>query len=915
MQVTNVRCEYMTNPLGLESLSPRFSWELQHDERGQQQSAYQVLVAGSPELLNSDQGDIWDSGKVDSTQSTNIMFEGTPLKSSTTYAWKVRVWDKNGAASPYSAVASFEMGLLNPDEWQGEWISRTGAASPLFRKNFPLDQPVTQARLYISGLGHYEARLNGEKIGQNVLDPGWTDYTRSILYSSFDVTKLLQAGENTLGILVGGGRFSPPQEVVEKHPMSLKSFGEYPCVLAQLRLSFADGTVLTISTDSSWKAAGGPITLSDLYAGERYDARLEKPGWDLPGYDDSDWEAAEVIAAPGGTLVSQAGCPPITICHTLLPRTLSIPKPGVFVYNFGQNFTGWVKLRVSGPRGAEVKIRHAEILYKDGTLNVAPNRNAEATDVYILKGEGEEVFEPRFTYHGFQYVELSGFPGTPSLTTIEGQVVHSAVPPRGNFLCSEPLINQIHQNTLWGQLSNLMSIPTDCPQRDERMGWMGDAQLVAEEAVYNFDMAGFYAKWLRDIQDAQREDGSVPDVVPTYWTIYPSDPAWGTAAIVIPWTLYCYYDDRRILEQYYPMMKAYVEFLNSKAEGDVLKFGKYGDWCPPWHVNSVETSHELVAQWYYYHDTLTLSKIANVLERKEDAEVLTAKAARIKDAFNERFLKDNQFVGEPDEWYRRLAPDDLTEEEKEKRAKRQSGTFGVRSQTGPALALFLDMLPSEANQAVLERLVEDIVTIHGTHLNTGIVGTRYILDVLAENGYADLAYQLVTQTTYPSWGYMIKEGATTLWERWEYLTDVGMNSQNHIMLGSVDAWFYRFLAGIQLDLPEPGWQRIAIKPYVLGDLNFVSGSVNTFKGLVSSKWTKHYDSLEFEVIVPVNTSATVSIPKRGWEQVVIFEGDTTIWQDGASPQAVAGISGGHDQGDWVTFTVGSGTYCFVVREQ
>ena len=915
MQVTNVRCEYLSNPLGIDSLSPKFSWELQHDERDQQQSAYQVLVTGSSEVLDSDRGDVWDSGKIDSNQSSNIVFAGTALKSCAAYAWKVRVWDKNGVASPYSAAASFETGLLHADDWQGEWISWSGATSPLFRKSFHLDQPVTQARLHISGLGHYEARLNGEKIGQNVLDPGWTDYNKSILYSTFDVTKLLQAGENALGILLGGGRFAPPPEVIEKHPMSLKTYGDYPCVLAQLRLSFADESVLTISTDTSWKASAGPIQLSDLYAGERYDARLEKPGWDAPGYDDADWDTAATIEAPGGTLVSQTSCPPIKVCHTLLPRKLSIPKPGVFVYDFGQNFTGWVKLRISGPRGAEVKIRHAEILYKDGTLNVAPNRNAEATDVYILKGEGEEVFEPRFTYHGFQYVELSGFPGTPSLTMLEGQVAHSAVPPRGNFLCSEPLINQIHQNILWGQLSNLMSIPTDCPQRDERMGWMGDAQLVAEEAVYNFDMTGFYAKWLRDIQDAQREDGSVPDVVPTYWTLYPADPAWGTAAIVIPWTLYCYYADRQILEQYYPMMKAYVEFLNSKANGDVLSFGKYGDWCPPWHVNSVETSHELVAQWYYYHDTLILSKVANILGKQEEAEVLTAKAARIKDAFNERFLKDNKYVGEPDEWYRRLAPDDLTEEEKEARVKRHASVFGVRSQTGPALALHLNMLPSEARDAVLQALVEDIAIIHGTHLNTGIVGTRYILDVLTENGYADLAYQLVTQTTYPSWGYMLKEGATTLWERWEYLTDVGMNSQNHIMLGSVDAWFYRFLAGIQLDLPEPGWQRIVVKPYVLGDLNFVSASVNTFKGIVSSKWTKHYDSLEFEVTIPVNTSATISVPKRGWEQVTIAEGGAVIWDNSAPAQAVAGISGGQEQEDWVTFELGSGSYCFEVREQ
>jgi alpha-L-rhamnosidase len=322
-----------------------------------------------------------------------------------------------------------------------------------------------------------------------------------------------------------------------------------------------------------------------------------------------------------------------------------------------------------------------------------------------------------------------------------------------------------------------------------------------------------------------------------------------------------------------------------------------------------------VSQWYYYHDTLTLSKIAEILGETEDADRLRAKAARIKDAFNELFLKDDCYIGEPDEWYRRMGSDNMSTAEKEDLVKRMSHIFGVRSQTGPALAFFLNMVPTDRREAVLQKLVDDIVVIHGTHLNTGIVGTRYILDVLAENGHADLAYQLVTQTTYPSWGYMIEEGATTLWERWEYLTDVGMNSQNHIMLGSVDAWFYRFLAGIQLDLPEPGWQRINIKPYVLGELNFVSGSVNTFKGLVSSKWTKHYDSLEFEVMIPVNTSATVSVPKRGWEQVIISEGESTIWQDSAPAQTVAGISGGQEQESWVTFEVGSGSYRFEIRKQ
>ncbi len=915
MQPTNLRCEYVFNPLGIDTIFPRFSWELHDSKRGQMQSAYQVLVASSQKILNADKGDLWDSGKMKSDQSVNVAYAGNALESGKRYYWKVRAWDKDDQVNPYSAIVMFEMGLLKPEDWQGDWISWGGQGSPLFRREFPLDKPVTRARLYISGIGYYEARMNGLKVGENVLDPGWTDYEKTILYSTFDVTSFLRIGENTLGVMLGNGRFSPPDEVVQKNPMPLKKYGPSPVMLLQLNIEFPDGTNLAMFSNDTWKVTSGPILYNDIYDGEQYDGRLEKLGWDCPGYDDTEWENAQTVQAPLGKLVSQATFPPIKVRHTLLPQTLIIPKPGVFVYDFGQNFTGWVKLRVCGPRGTEVKIRHAEVLYEDGTLNTGPNRAADATEIYILKGEGEEVFEPRFTYHGFRYVEITGFPGTPSLDSIEGQVVYSAVTPRGSFLCSHPLINQIHQNVLWGQLSNLMSVPTDCPQRDERMGWMGDAQLTAEEAVYNFDMAGFYTKWIQDIQDAQKETGSVPDVVPTYWTNYPADPAWGTACIVIPWTVYLYYDDRQILERYYPMMKAYLEFLNSMAKDHVLSFGKYGDWCPPWHVNSVETPQDLVSQWYYYHDTSLLSQIASILAKTEDAETFKTQAALIKEAFNQKFLKGERYIGEREAWYRRLVSETITEEEKENHMRRLARIFDVRSQTGPALALFLDLVPEEKKEAVVKSLVEDIVIIHGKHLNTGIVGTRYILDVLTENGYADLAFQLVTATTYPSWGYMIKEGATTLWERWEYLTDVGMNSQNHIMLGSVDAWFYRFLAGIQIDSSEPGWKKIVIKPHLLGDLDFTSASLQTVRGLVSSSWTKHYDSLMLEVTIPVNSRARVSIPKRGWKQVVIKEGTTVIWQNGASAQEVSGISGGNEQENYVTFDIGSGSYCFVVREQ
>ena len=915
MRVSNLRCEYTQNPLGIDIRKPRLSWELEDAERGRRQTAYQILVASRKDLLDAGQGDVWDSEKVNSAQSGNIVYAGDALQSGTLYYWTVRIWDSQDQAGPYNAAATFETGLFDPDEWQGRWICSEGNDGPLLRKAFHLDKPVKRARLYISGIGYYEARINGNKVGDHVLDPGWTDYDKTILYSSFDVTQLLRIEGNVLGVMLGNGRFSPPDHVVKKTPMILKKYLTHPIVIAQLQIEFSDDSSLTLSTDSSWKATLGPIVSNDIYDGERYDARLEKFGWDQPGYDDSDWPSAQEAQQPSGQLISQAGVPAIKICQTMQPQRLTIPQPGVYIYDFGQNFTGWVRLRVSGQRGAEVTIRHAELLNPDGTLNTIPNRTAAATDTYILKGEGIEEFEPRFTYHGFRYVEVTGFPGTAALSSIEGKVVHSSVESRGSFLCSTPLINQIHQNILWGQVSNLMSIPTDCPQRDERMGWMGDAQLIAEESVYNFDMAGFFSKWLRDIRDAQAEDGSVPDVVPMYWPMLEADPAWGTACMVIPWTLYQYYGDHRILEENYTLMQRYVEFLHSIAHDDVLNYGKYGDWCPPWHVNSVDTPQEMVSQWHYYRDSLLLSKIAEILDKTEDAEKYRAQAERIGAVFNKKFLHGTQYGGPPYPWYRRLIPKTATDDEARVIDQHLAETFAVRSQTGDVLALVLDLVPEEKREAVLKGLINDIIVVHGTHINTGIVGTRYILDVLSDNGYAELAYKLITQTTYPGWGYMIQEGATTLWERWEYLTDVGMNSQNHIMLGSIDAWFYRYLAGIQIEPSTPGWRKILIKPHILGDLSFVSASVQTVKGLITSNWRKTHDALELEVTVPIGSQAVISIPKLGWQDVAISEGGAVMWQNHRLTNPTPGVSDGRETPELVEFRIDSGSYCFTVRPE
>ena len=875
----NLLCEYSVDPIGLDVVKPRFSWTPVHVERGRVQSAYQVLVASTLECLDEDIGDVWDSGKVYSSQSVNVEYAGKPLESGKTYYWKVRWWDDKGYVSPWSRTAKFEMGLLKPEDWKAKWIT----GGDLLRRRFILSRKVKSARAYATGLGYYELRINGYRVGDRLLDPGWTDYERLVLYSTYDVTGLLREGENVVGIMLGNGRFNVKPERRGFH----KHYGD-PRAIVQLKIEFEDGSSELIVTDENWKASKGPVVENDIYDGEVYDARLEKEGWDSPGYDDSSWENAKIAEPPGGRLVSQATFPPIRAVKLLQPVHILNPKPNVYVYDFGQNFTGWVRLTVSGPRGAEVRLRYAELLNPDGTVNVANLRGARATDVYILKGDGVEVYEPRFTYHGFRYVEVTGFPGVPSIGNLQGVVVHTDVKPVGGFSCSNQLINDIHRNILWGQLSNLMSIPTDCPQRDERMGWMGDAQLSAEEAIYNFDMAAFYTKWIRDIKFSQREDGSVPDVVPPYWSLYPADPAWGTACVIIPWYMYLYYGDKRILEENYELMKNWVEFLTSKTENHILKFSKYGDWCPPGQIASLNTPGELVSTLCYYEDVMLLSRIARIIGKFEDAEKYAELAENIKNAFNENYLKTDHY-----------AP-----------------PGGGYSQTANCIPLCLDMAPQDKRETIMKKLLDDLVAAHDCHLNTGIVGTRYLFDALTKSGYANIAYRVASQTTYPSWGYMIREGATTVWERWEYLASSGMNSHNHIMFGSVGSWFYKALAGINADFSQPGFEKVIIKPHIVEDLTYAGASLKTIRGLIVSRWWRRGgEALALEVVIPVNSKGEVHMPTMGLKNPVIEESGRVVWRNGCFIEGVPGVESGRMEDSYVVFNVGSGSYTFSVREE
>ena len=602
----------------------------------------------------------------------------------------------------------------------------------LVRTEFDLTAPPTRARAYVSSLCYYELRINGEKIGDRVLDPAPSDASKRVYYAVFDITSVLRSGRNAVGLMLGARREGSNNAIV------------------QLVIEDEKGVKNSVGTNEVWETTDqGPIVSSDLYNGETYDARLEKKGWDCPNFQEK-WNKCKLADVNGiGGLVSSAFFPPIRVVKSLKPSRISEPIPGVYLFDLGQNFSGWTKLRVEGPRGTEVTMKFAELLNPDGTLNRGTNRAAKATDVYILKGAGKvEEYEPRFTYHGFRFVELSGFTGIPTLETLEGRFVHSDVESSGSFACSDDLLNSIHRNTIWSQLSNLMGIPTDSPQRNERLGWLQDTMLSAEEATMNFWMLGFFEKLLDDILDSQHEDGTIPDVVPSFGERYPADSSCGATYIAIAWNVYELYGDKRALEKHYQGMKKWVEFEISKSNDLTLNLSKYWDWCSPSHVKPIETPGELISTFWFHQNCSRLSEIARVLGNLEDSEKYSRLSDEIKNSFNRKFLAER-------------------EDRNYAHAERYSKFWGYGlSQTCNLLPLQAAIVPEDKLGQVIEGLIQDIEITHDGHLNTGIIGTRFFFHVLTKYGFGELAFRVATQTTYPSYGYMIREGATTLWERW-----------------------------------------------------------------------------------------------------------------------------------------------------
>ena len=891
----DLKCESLIEPIGIDAPRPRFSWLPVSPDRGQAQTGYSLIVSSARELCEREIGDFWESGPVENERFDTIEYVGDPLLSCTRYFWRVRWRDKSGEESAWSDIATFMTGFLYEGDWKARWIGARevrefkskgnvllGEAggddiqthAVYLRKEFELREKAAMALAFVSGLGCYELRVNGKKVGDRVLDPGWTDYKKRALYSTYDITELVGT-KNAVGVILGNGRH-------------VKSFGyDAPKMTCRIEIETESGERKVVLSDESWRTSSGPLRENGFYFGERYDARLEMPGWDEPGFGDSGWGKAVVVA--GTPLVSQV-MPPIRVCQDLKPIELRAVAPGTWVFDFGQNFSGWVRMKVQGPKGAEVRLRHAELVHEDGTLNMGPTENAEATDVYILKGGGPETYEPRFTYHGFRYVEVTGYPGEPAADAVEGRFVHSDVEQTGTFSCSNDLINRIHANVLWGQLSNLMSIPTDCPQRDERHGWLGDAHLSAEEAIFNFDMSGFYAKFLEDIRLAQKEDGSLADVAPPYLArLYPADPAWSAAYATLVWLHYEHYHDAKVLARHYPNLRKYVEFLGQNAGGHIIKgLGKYGDWCPPGSVVPKKTPLELTSTWYYYHDVLLVSKIAQALGRGDDAKEYARLAEAIREAFNAVFLGEDQYA-----------------------AIRTSRIDNYPNQTSNVLPLYLDMVPPEKKARVLDSLLKAVVRQQDGHVDTGILGTCYILDVLTRNGQAETAFRMATQKSYPGWGYMIEEGATTLWERWEKLTGPSMNSQNHIMFGSIDAWFYRTIAG--LSLIEPGWKRFQVKPHILGDLVSADAGLKTVRGPVRAAWSLAESEFTLEVLIPVGAAARVCVPIV-FPDGILMESGKVLDRGLRPPDAVPGIAPAGREDRWLVFNVAAGAYRFELEK-
>ncbi len=844
-QVVKLVCEYHQNPIGIDVAKPRLSWQMVSDKENAMQTAYEIRVADSQKNLASESKCLWASGKVASDQSVNVEYAGPALKSMQRAWWQVRIWDNEGKASAWSEPAYWETGILTAAEWKAAWItmadekkSDTSLPAHYYRNTFTTSKKISSARVYVTALGLYELYLNGKKVSDDLFTPGWTSYKNRIQYQTYDVTSMIQPS-NAIGAIVGDGWYRGNIGFQKQRAY----YGEKLGLLAQLVIHYTDGTSETIVTDKNWKVSTGPILESDIYNGEKYDARLEMDGWATTTFKADSWKQAGELNHPKDILIAPQGVPVKAVEEIVPIKLLTTPK-GETVWDLGQNMVGWVRLKVSGQKGDEIKLLFAEVLDKEGNFYIDNLRAAKCTDTYILKGSGEETYEPRFTFHGFRFVKIEGLKTTPAIGQITGVVIHSVMTPTGQFTCSDPLINQLQHNIQWGQKGNFLDVPTDCPQRDERLGWTGDAQVFSPTAAYNFNVSAFYTKWMRDVAADQTADGKVPHVIPDVLNGGGGSTAWADAALVVPWTTYLTYGDKRILEVQYPSMKAWVDYMKSRAGDDLLWTGDqhFGDWLAFATDRSdypgATTEKDLIATAYYAFSSGLLAKVAAIIGINSDAQKYAALSENVKKAFTAEFVTP-------------------------------AGRLVSNTQTAYCLVIAFDLLPESLVPKATQYLADDVKKMG--HLTTGFVGTPLLCSTLSAHGHEDLAFMLLNRKDYPSWLYPVTQGATTIWERWDgqkpdgTFQNVGMNSFNHYAYGAIGEWLYTYVSGMQIDEKQPGYKHFILAPHPGGGLTHAKAEFNSMYGMIKSSWKIDGENIIYDVEIPANTKATVVMPGKDKE--------------------------------------------------
>lgn len=880
LDIKELHTENQPFPFGIDNTQPRFSWQLNSPVRNSMQTAYELKV-----ML--DKKTVWQTGKINSSQSVFIPYAGATLESNQLYKWQVRVWDNHGKNSDWSTPAFFKTGLLHPSDWKASWIESgftedsINRPAQYFRKPFSLGKKIKSATAYITALGMYEAQLNGQRIGDAYLTPGWTSYNKRLQYQAYDVTGLLKQGDNALGATLGNGWYRG----FLTWDYHKNIYGKKPALLMQLMITFSDGSQSIIGSDDSWQTSTGPILYSEIYNGETYDARAEKTGWASNGYNATGWVNAKKATVNERPIIATIN-EPIRKHERFKPIKIFKTPKGELVADFGQNLVGWVELKVKGNAGDQVTITHTEVLDKAGNFYTANLRAAKQQTRYILKGDADEIFEPHFTFQGFRYIKVEGFPGELTADNLTAVALYSDMPPTGTLTSSNKLINQLQHNIQWGQKGNFLDVPTDCPQRDERLGWTGDAQVFSRTAAFNFDVNNFFAKWMKDVAADQLENGSVPFVIPNVLGAGSAgSTGWADAATIIPWNMYLAYGDKKILEEQYASMKAWVGFMEKNSKDDLWATGfHFGDWLfyRPFDDNdgrAAVTDKYLIAQCFFAHSTNLLMKTATVLNKTADAAYYRNRLEKIKAAFRKEYMTGN--------------------------GKLVSGT-----QTAYTLALQFDMLPEEVRQQAADRLVENVKS-YDYHLTTGFLGTPYLCEVLSRFGYTDVAYHLLLQETYPSWLYPVKMGATTIWERWDGLKPDGtfqvpsMNSFNHYAYGAIGDWMYRVAAGLDTREDAPGYQQLRIEPHTGGNFTQLEARLKTNYGEAVSGWTINGNLLLLDITIPVNCSAIIYLPSA--ESSAISENGYPL--TGHKDLVVMGTENGK-----TVVRAGSGEYRFEIKK-